>query len=371
MPVSGLTTGSNITAAQFNELVSLYNAYWQGGSYTWDANHNLANSVRQKGWGQPAVIPTVGASTVITAEHTNYLISQINAGLWHIEEDVSTLQVKRSASTSVSATVYNQLDNVYTSVIDTKKFNIDPSSKNVTTNLVTTSNSSTPWKENIHSEHKFSFADYNEARHFFNSGGELIVDMSSSTGGTNNPSLVWNIFFDNLGLIRIGANSTTNDGDGDGDTPFNSTGGQRGFYTMTGTTTYHTMYDVVAQGDGGGDSDSGGGYGSQISSGLYSSRRFQIQLAGIQAAGAFEVHMKIKLVEDPDDLDIEVNANIIVELGHAQPLATPTPSESSTHDYFSPAAGIDYVFQERNAPIITNTVSWTETGYSSLTVNGY
>ena len=79
----------------------------------------------------PAVIPTVASHTLITAEHTNYLLTQINAGLWHIEEDVSFLQVKRSSSTSISATLYNQLEDVYNNTIEPKKFNIDPSSKNV------------------------------------------------------------------------------------------------------------------------------------------------------------------------------------------------------------------------------------------------
>ena len=69
-------------------------------SYSYDSYHT-GDLTRRKGWGQPAVIPTVSQTTIITAEHTNYLITQINAGLWHIDEDVSSLQVKRGASTSI------------------------------------------------------------------------------------------------------------------------------------------------------------------------------------------------------------------------------------------------------------------------------
>ena len=380
MPISGLTPGSNITATQFNELVSLYNDFWQGGSYSYDSYHT-GDLTRRKGWGQPAVIPTVSQTTIITAEHTNYLITQINAGLWHIDEDVSSLQVKRSPSTSISSSLYTQLENVYNNVINPKKFNIDPSSKNVSTAIVTTSNSSTPWQNDLYSEHKFTFTSYDEARHFFNSGGEFIVDMSSTAGGTNSPSITWNTFFNNLGVVRIGAETTTNDGDGI-DSPYTSVGGAKGFYSMNGADNgsppalnsgdWETIYNVAADGNVGGG-EYGGDYGSGYSNpgGVYSQRRFALQLRGTTHVGTgdFDVHLKIKLIEDDDDISA-INANIIGEFGYSQPLETPLASESSTHQYFSPATGVDYVFQERPAPIISQVVGWTAINYLNVTVTG-
>ena len=380
MPVSGPPNADKITAAQFNTLVSLYNDFWQGGSYSYDSYHT-GDLNRRKGWGQPAVIPTVSQTTIITAEHTNYLITQINAGLWHIDEDVSSLQVKRGASTSISSSLYTQLENVYNNVINPKKFNIDPSSKNVSTAIITTSNSSTPWQNDLYSEHKFTFTSYDEARHFFNSGGEFIVDMSSTAGGTNSPSITWNTFFNNLGVVRIGAETTTNDGDGI-DSPYTSVGGAKGFYSMNGADNgsppalnsgdWETIYNVAADGNVGGG-EYGGDYGSGYSNpgGVYSQRRFALQLRGTTHVGTgdFDVHLKIKLIEDDDDISA-INANIIGEFGYSQPLETPLASESSTHQYFSPATGVDYVFQERPAPIISQVVGWTAINYLNVTVSG-
>ena len=380
MPVSGPPNADKITAAQFNTLVSLYNDFWQGGSYSYDSYHT-GDLNRRKGWGQPAVIPTVSQTTIITAEHTNYLITQINAGLWHIDEDVSSLQVKRGASTSISSSLYTQLENVYNNVINPKKFNIDPSSKNVSTAIITTSNSSTPWQNDLYSEHKFTFTSYDEARHFFNSGGEFIVDMSSTAGGTNSPSITWNTFFNNLGVVRIGAETTTNDGDGI-DSPYTSVGGAKGFYSMNGADNgsppalnsgdWETIYNVAADGNVGGG-EYGGDYGSGYSNpgGVYSQRRFALQLRGTTHVGTgdFDVHLKIKLIEDDDDVSA-INANIIGEFGYSQPLETPLASESSTHQYFSPATGVDYVFQERPAPIISQVVGWTAINYLNVTVSG-
>jgi hypothetical protein len=446
MPTIPISSGENITAAQFNKLVSDYNAFWQGGVYTyadtsvteiytgtgasnqtytvqqplgapdgwfvktvvrthngsqqnlpphiWEVNDQIlsfvdpsiqpqdgtattitiANShtteiARRKGWGQPAVIPTVAQTTIITAEHTNYLLSQINAGLWHIDEDVSSLQIKRGAATSVLASIYEVLENLYNNDIEPKKFNIDPSSKSVVNAIVTTENNSTPWQTDLYSEHKFVFTSYNEARHFFNSGGELIVDMSSTSGGTNSPSVIWNSFFDNLGIVRIGAETTTNDGDNINDAPYTSVGGAKGFYNINGDG-YETIYNVAA------DNDTGGAYGGEYGEygsnpgGIYSQRRFVLDIKGVTDSNNFEVHLKIKLIEDDDDGAIFVNANIVGEFGYAQPLETPIASESSTHQFFSPVAGVDYVFLERAAPIISQVTPWTGINFLTVTVTG-
>jgi hypothetical protein len=461
MPVTGPPNAEKITAAQFNELVQLYNAYWQGETYSYtdsivtetytdgdgtpgqtytiqqplgapagwfikkvmllkvngflkelQTQHNeyqtngqiitftdpygdipsagdvvtitIANShntetARQKGWGQPAVIPTVAQTTVITAEHTNYLLAQINAGLWHIEEDHASLQVKRSAETSISATIYNQLENLYNNVIEPKKFNVDPASKSVNTSLFTTDNGSGEWLNDLYSEHKFAFTSYSEARHFFNSGGELLVDMSSTAGGTNPESLAWNSFFENLGMIRIGATTTTNDGDGESDSPYTSIGGVKGFYSMSGydngssptNDDWVTVYNVAA------DDYVGGEYGNSTYNspgGIYSQRRFIIDLRGTvnPTTNDFEIHLKIKLIEDEQD-DLAINTNITCELGYAQPLETPhtaTINGNSIADYFSPKADVNYVFLERAAPIISRVTLWTAVNYLGVTITG-
>ena len=84
----------------------------------------------------------------------------------------------------------------------------------------------------------------------------------------------------------------------------------------------------------------------------------------------FEVHLKVKLIEDDDDGAIFVNANIVGEFGYAQPLETPIASESSTHQFCSPVAGVDYVFQERTAPTISMVETWTAVNYLTVTITG-
>ena len=109
---TGLPIVDTITVAQFTALINAYNEYWQGGTYSFDANHD-SDGARRKGWGQPVVTTgeTIGVGTVITAEHTNYLISQINAGLWHMSEaSVNDLVIHRAPSAAIAATLYNELE---------------------------------------------------------------------------------------------------------------------------------------------------------------------------------------------------------------------------------------------------------------------
>lgn len=382
MPISGLQTGENITAAQYNELVQLYNAYWQGASYTWDDDHP-SEDIRQQGWGQKwydrvndtltTVMPQVSAQTVITAKHINDLITHVNAGVWHIDEAI-TPKVLRGTSTSVSVSNYTQLIDIYDNILASKKLDIDPSSLQVDSNLISTTNSGTAWTSTyLVSVQTYSFTSYDAARHFFNSGGELVMDFSTSTGGTNGASIGWNVFFDNLGLVRIDANSTSNDGDGDGDLMFSAIG-NKGFYDInaaaSGSPEVYTETYSISSDTGGSLTGVHPATGAVIDmgtygGGIYSTRRFKIAMKGDDSGSDFKIFVKITLQEDPDDsvsgpIDLFVNATF----GAANPLTTPIESESTGNQYFqpdSPAPNPFNVFVERPAPTVSNTTVWTAT----------
>ena len=367
MPTIPIETGNTITAEQFNELVTLYNVYWHdsvNGGYSFDANHNTTNDDRRKGWGQAPVNISnslqVNQDELITAEHTNYLISQINAGLWHMSETVSDLVIHKAPSMAIAAQVYKDLVTLYNTKFSPNHLVCVPTSKSITTNVLSVTNpSSSTWTDDLYCENVFQFDNYNEARHFFNSGGELLVDMSSSSGGTSDPSLVWSSFFDDMGIIRIGAISATNDGDGEGDAPFNSLGGNtKGFYSINFTSgNYEPVYDVAAD-----DRTTSGGSPNPAFSD-YNQRRFRILLKGEDLSPIFKVHLKIQLIEDRDDDSTQapIDTNIVAEFGYAQPLDTPTAQEAIDNDSFSPITGINFKFVEREVPGIVATVGWTAT----------
>ena len=118
-----------IQADHFNELVRKYRQFWNGPEWnpdgdtptpasipTFDTSHHI-DTERHKGWGQAALVPSeVVSGTIITAENMNNLVAQINAGIFHIEEDPLTLIPKFSAAAIVTVPAYTQimdkLDNI-------------------------------------------------------------------------------------------------------------------------------------------------------------------------------------------------------------------------------------------------------------------
>lgn len=378
MPVIPIISGNKITAEQYNELVTLYDAYWQGASYAWDADHSA--TARRIGWGQKwldntrqpglnTVAPQVSVTTEITAQHINDLITHVNAGVWHIDETI-TPKVLRGVTTSISPSNYTQLKTIYDTTLATGYLNVDASALQVNASMISTTNSGATWTSTyLASVHAFTFTSYDAARQFFNSGGQLVLDMSTSTGGTNAPSIGWNVFFEQLGIVRVSAAGTTNDGDGDGDPAFSAIG-NKGFYDINQALAGYTETYSISSDTGGSLIGTHPSLGTQIDmgtfgGGIYSTRRFKLAMKGEEVAGTFVVHLKVTLQEDPDDasaapIDIFVNST----LGVAQPLTTPIDSEKSGNQYFqpdSPVATPFVQFIERPAPTVAQTVTWTAT----------
>jgi len=378
MPVIPIITGNKITAEQYNELVTLYDAYWKGSSYSFDSVHS-SDAVRRKGWGQKWLdaartgltdtSPQVSTTTEITAQQINDLITHVNAGVWHIDETI-TPKVLRGKTTSIAPSNYTQLTAIYDSTLATSHLNVDASALQVNASILSTTNSGTTWTSTyLASVHAFTFTSYDAARHFFNSGGQLVLDMSTSTGGTNAPSIGWNVFFEQLGIVRVSATGTTNDGDGDGDPAFSAVG-NKGFYNINQAVAGYTETYSISSDVGGSTIGTHPSTGQQIdmgtfAGGIYSTRRFKLAMKGAEVAGTFVIHLKVTLQEDPEDsqaapIDIFVNSTF----GVAQPLTTPIDSENSGNQYFQPDSPTQTPFVqfiERPAPTVAQTVVWTAT----------
>ena len=385
MPVIPIITGNKITAEQYNELVTLYDAYWKGSSvdangnpYTFLSDHS-SDAVRRKGWGQKWLdaartgltdtSPQVSTTTEITAQQINDLITHVNAGVWHIDETI-TPKVLRGKTTSIAPSNYTQLTAIYDSTLATSHLNVDASALQVNASMISTTNGGTTWTSTyLASVHAFTFTSYNAARHFFNSGGQLVLDMSTSTGGTNAPSIGWNVFFEQLGIVRVSATGTTNDGDGDGDPAFSAVG-NKGFYNINQAVAGYTETYSISSDVGGSTIGTHPSTGQQIdmgtfAGGIYSTRRFKLAMKGAEVAGTFVIHLKVTLEEDLQDsqaspIDIFVNSTF----GVAQPLTTPIDSENSGNQYFQPDSPTQTPFVqfiERPAPTVAQTVVWTAT----------
>ena len=347
-------TGEKITASHLNDLVTYYNEIWTGGTYTFDNNHNTKNDDRRFGWGQTitTIAPAVQAGKLIEANDMNQAIVQVNAGQYHISDDPTRLLSKLAANHTdpISPVLYNSLvDKVAT--FETDKFKTEWS--DLTLDVLETTNT-TAWDQDLYCVHRFQFNNYNEARHFFNSGGELTLELSMQPGGTAGND-TWRQIFEQFDSIRIGAEGcrVVQDDADPKDILSTSTLAPKGFYNgITFDGAWNTILDagVFRYTTG----DYAYAYAYVYVAGEYNSRRIRLQLRGTEDAGKFNVFVKVILVEDDDDV-FSITQPITLTSGHSTPALTPIPSDGNASFM---TLGSLRQFLARTAPNVTQIEEW-------------
>jgi hypothetical protein len=347
-------TGEKITASHLNDLVTYYNEIWTGGTYTFDNNHNTKNDNRRFGWGQTitTITPAVQAGKLIEANDINQAIVQVNAGQYHISDDPTRLLSKLAANHTdpISPVLYNSLVGKV-ETFETDKFKTEWS--DLTLDVLETTNT-TAWDQDLYCVHKFQFNDYNEARHFFNSGGELTLELSMQPGGTAGND-TWRQIFEQFDSIRIGAEGcrVVQDDADPKDILSTSTLAPKGFYNgITFDGSWNTILDAgVFRYTSG---DYAYAYAYVYVAGEYNSRRIRIQLRGTEDAGKFNVFVKVILVEDDDDI-FSITQPITLTSGHSNPALTPIPSDGNASFM---TLGSLRQFLARTAPSVTQVEEW-------------
>jgi len=349
-------TGEKIKASHLNDLITYYNEIWSGGTYTFDINHNTKNDDRRFGWGQTSatITPAVQIGKTIEANDMNQAIVQVNAGQYHISDDPTKLLSKLAANHTdpISPVIYNAVvDKVAT--YENDKYKVDWS--DMTLDVLSTTNTA-HWDKDLYCVHKFEFNNYNEARHFFNAGGELSVELSMQSGGTAGNN-VWRKIFEQFDSIRIGAEGCklVQDEADPKDILSTSTLAPLGFYNgITSDGAWNTILDAGVFKYANGDYAYAYAYVYVYSE--YNSRRIRIQLKGEEVGGKFCVYVKVILVEDEDDT-FPITQPVTLTSGYSVPATTPSPSDGNA-SYFTIGSSL-YQFLARTAPTVTLSEAWT------------
>ena len=362
-----------IEAKDLNDLVDYYNELWSDpstGPFTFTTHNDTTgdNLDRRYGWGQTpaAIVPTPAATEIVTLNDINQITAQINAGGYHKEENVilgglipltgvGAATVGSKIPTSLYNNVCTLTDNLFTNQYETDFLNLSLSE--------VTSTNTVSWSDDLEVIHKFTFTDYNEARHFFNSGGELTFQLSMETGG-GSYNQFWQEIFEQFDSIRIGAETcrvVTDDDNGETHYDVISTSGiNKGFYNgilYSPTPAFNTILDagVFRHRPGGAYAYA---YAYVYAYSEYNSRRIRIQIKADEVSG-FNIYVKVILVEDADDISA-ITQDVTLESGYAQPSTVPvtTPSPDSGVPYATVGSTV-YQFIERSAPTVTEEQAWT------------
>jgi len=181
------------------------------------------------GYGQALASSQVARNTKITVAQWNNLRNDLLKARQHqTGNDEGGLLVLPTTNTTikeVDRAAYNTLADVTTS----NRLTIPPPSQGTLANFTPATRIS-PWASTISHTVTVSFASADDARFYFNSGGNFKFS-ASFTNYTNDTSFLvnrsWATLLANMGIISMSANTTTNTGTG---TPQNI-----GWYNLTTT----------------------------------------------------------------------------------------------------------------------------------------
>lgn len=326
-----------ISAEQFNELVDKYSKYWAD-TYSSSGWSDVDKSLHVYGWGQNPVEYTVSQQETISSEQWNRLVSQINAGWYHIDGEAVFLPM-HSSSAKITASDYVRLDNRISEIEPVKLEGITEPD----TSILVHSSEALPWGPTMETVLKFSWPSYNDARYFFNSAGEIIFDFDAEGGVYGYEA--WNLIFNEVVEVYVKSTETKSSG--------TATALELGgFYSINSTfkkLASFTNSTPVTSSDY-------GGYGD------YSARRLNIYGRGIETANSFDIYIKIELV---DDVAMEVkDTTITIYAGYAVPVDMPNASElASPVGVNFTVDTTEYYFARRQEPIISVSSDWTATSY--------
>ena len=365
-PVLG-QTDNKITAADLTSLMLYYQDIWNtpAGAFTFATHNDTSTLDRRFGWGQGSVglvnssqqIRFLSTDDLVTVTDLNQVIAQINAGFHHTEADpnVSNLipfvantgqKIPLAIYQAVVTDVFNFINNA------SNKYKLEPQHANLSAAEQTSTNT-TNWSEDLFVVHKFQFNNYNEARYFFNAGGELTLTLEMAAGGTTG-NQVWQQIFEQFDSIRIGAETcrVVND-DSQAWDVVSTSGINKGFYTgliYDATPTFNTILDA--------------GVFAYVTSDVatvylhseYNSRRIRLQLKGEEDGGKFNLYVKLILIEDADDT-YNITQDITLDSGYVQPGTIPVAFGPNVS--YMTVDGFIFQFLERTAPTVTEETAWT------------
>lgn len=209
-------SGNVITAADYNMLAGLLNAIYG------DVNQGaIAFSTASYGYGQTNVLPVITGDT-ITAEQWTALFQVLYSCTTH--QGLTTGIVPNSAIVGNIITAYNGLQGLLGIINGTNNIGGGSNANNITNNAlqivngqynltiggirVTNSRHNTkPWHSKVYCEVMAIFPNYDQARYFFNAGGQVKFSFTSVNNGTGpnaEENTLWANLLANIGVITFG-----------------------------------------------------------------------------------------------------------------------------------------------------------------------
>lgn len=199
----------------FRGSIAPNSAYGDNASATGKVAALIGVGYGTRGYGQTSVIlPSVSVGSPVTANNWNVLRDVMTTLDTHTgsalvlqpvvaKDQLITAQDGTSSRKNIASLI---------TTLDTNRLNAAPAEMTLTS--VLTSQRTSNWTTDIYHEFYVNFSTENNARYFFNSGGEVRL-AASRTGGTSSAiNTAITTMLTAMGVIRFGATQTTYTGTG-------------------------------------------------------------------------------------------------------------------------------------------------------------
>lgn len=242
--VNGLTLrSSNYTVDVANNEITVTIALTAGASI------RAYNRYRHIfGWGQEPLSvyphPTFSDSNIaisrVLEANINNLIDKVNIMTERVGSDVEITRIAKGNKIYPNFSAAKGDINTIASVIDDYVYNNNANWQNevaTTIENVLTEVRSDPWENFLRVVFRWNFASYNDARYFFNSGGECRLNVEMTGDPSDAGYANWSQVVNRMGVIRFNWTTTEQTGNG-GLTE------DHGFYDLTDQ--YQTLFTAAS-----------------------------------------------------------------------------------------------------------------------------
>lgn len=265
--------GQEILANDYNTFVDLVNEVYA------DSNSgSLVLGTGDFGYGQTPAILQVSPTDIITASQWTALFDAMNACAVHQGVSMGIVPTSiTSGSVIVAITGGSGVDSVI-NALRASRLSINLAQANVTTNGTKLLESRTAdWTNTITHEFDVVFGSTNEARYFFNSGGEVRWSAEYTPGipDEGNEEIDWQSNILDIGTLKFGADFATADA-----------GAQTGIGYYELTTTYQTILSKSIAGTG------------VYSSFYYTSEEVRVEVRA-QDSSQSTIRFRVSFISDP------------------------------------------------------------------------
>jgi len=208
--------GNLVKASEYNYVADIANLIF-GDNYpaslVTDANRI---DTHKYGWGALNIDDQVPVGVLIEADRLQLLVDHTNVMLDHVtfEDHVLVFSVPQGRTDIkprylVRAEDLNLVHEKFTDVVlpNNMHTTVDPENASLLEGTAGIYARTIPWWQKLEGEHKWSWNTYNDARYFFNGGGQLQLDISIE-GGCTAGFFNWADIINEVGTLTFTWNNT-------------------------------------------------------------------------------------------------------------------------------------------------------------------